>query len=256
MTWMMAASFGMQLLGGMSASKTEKGMREAQGIIDRANADAANLNRDSQKRVSAAMTSLNSYTRSLNNQRAADAGGAKINALRTNVQRAMDQMATGNTQQQLQASEQMGQVSAMASAAGVGGSSVDIVKRTMTLRRNMQEQQLGQVMKATKSDFEAAQSAAIGELVGSQDMSVDIASMDYGVSQPTIRAMPNVLSDTIFNPKLDWSLLRDASFSMGGSSSTGGPMSAPGTYGPMSIPSGGNSSFGFSTPSATPDWFK
>lgn len=209
--WMMA-QFGLQLFSGMSASAARKRQIEAQGIIDVANAEAANTVREANNATSAATSSLMNFARSINNKRAGEAGGAKVNAIRVNAGRVMDRLLKGGLQEQLAASEQMGQVAVAAAAAGVGGGSIDAVKRTMALRRGIQQEQLERAQVQTREDFNAQEKAAMSDLVGSVDIATSVASLDYGVSQPPLRYLPNVLQDTIFNPKLDLTLVRDGLF--------------------------------------------
>lgn len=210
--WMMA-SFGMQLFSGASAAASRKAQVEAQSIIDRANSDAANVTRKANNEVSAATTSLQAYARSLNNQRAGAAAGAKLDAIKINFGRAMDRVTQTRVGEDVQAVEQFGQVAAAAAAAGVSGGSIEAVRRTMALRRGIQHEQLARAQRQTAFDFESQQKAAIGELVGSMDIATSMASMDYGVSQPPVRFQGNTFQETLFNPRLDWTLLRDGLYS-------------------------------------------
>jgi len=210
--WMMA-SFGMQLFSGASAASTRRAQIEAQSIIDRANSDAANVTRKANNEVSAATTSLQNYARSLNNKRMGAAAGAKINAIKVNAGRAMDRLTQTGISNDVQAAEQFGQVAAAAAAAGVSGGSIDAVRRAMSLRRGLQQEQLTRAGKQQAFDFAPQQDAAISELVGSVDIATSMASMDYGVSQPPVRMMSNVMQETLFNPRLDFKLLRDGLYS-------------------------------------------
>lgn len=210
--WMLA-SFGMQLFSGASAAETRRAQIEAQSIIDSANADAANVTRKANNEVSAATTSLQNYARSLNNQRAGAAAGAKLDAIKVNAGRAMDRMVQTSVAGDVQAAEQFGQVAAAAAAAGVSGGSIDAVRRAMALRRGIQQEQLSRAQRQMTFDFDAQQKAALGELVGSMDIATSMASMDYGVSQPPVRFQGSAFKETLFNPKLDWTLLRDGLYS-------------------------------------------
>jgi hypothetical protein len=211
--WMMA-SFGMQLLSGASASASRRAQIEAQSIIDRANADAANVTRKANNEVSAATTSLQNYARSLNNKRAGAAAGARIDAIKINAGRAMDKLTQTGVAHDVQSVEQFGQVVAAAAAAGVSGGSIDAVRRAMALRRGIQQEQLSRATKQTQFDFESQQSAAISDLVGSVDIATSMASMDYGVSQPPVRFMSSRGQDLLnILPKLDWRDLRDGLYS-------------------------------------------
>lgn len=210
MSWWMAAQFGMQLLGGMSANSKKKAQAQAQGTIDSANAYSSNLNRDSQNRVSAAASGLKAYATSINNQRQGAAVGAKINALTMNVARAMDQMSQGGTQQSLQAAEQLGAVTAQASAAGTGGSSIELIKSTLGLRRAMQQNNLQRTIKMTQHDYKDRTQAAISELSQSFDPTTSVAAMDYGVTVPPARMSGSSFMSSLSS--VDFSLLRDQSF--------------------------------------------
>lgn len=207
--WMIA-QFGMQLLQSAAAKRKEKQQIEAQRTIDEANAEASNVSRDSSNKVSAAVASLSNFAKSINNQRALTAGGAKLNALKINAGRAIDAAVQGRIGQQMQVSEQMGQVSALASAAGVGGGSVDMVRRTMALRGGILKNQAEVAIKQREADFKDAQSAGISEMVGSFDSAASVANMDYGVTQAPVRFSQSVIGGALANA--DFTLLRDGLF--------------------------------------------
>ncbi len=223
MPWM-ALSFGMQVLGGLSGASQRRSQAQAQSIIDAANAEAANINRDSQNRVSAAASSLKSYATSINNQRQGTAVGAKINALTMNVARAMDQMSQGSTQQSLQAAEQLGAITAQAAASGTGGGSIDLVKSTLGLRRALQHNNLQRTIKMTQHDYKDRTQAAISELSQSFDPSTSVAAMDYGVTAPPLRMQGGEYLSAL--SKVDFSLLRDQSLEWFGSKQPA-PTTAP-----------------------------
>lgn len=208
MSYAMLAQFGLGILDGALQASSQKKMIKAQAIVDKANAAAQNLAREGDNEKRAAANALANYTKSINNQRAMRAGGEQIEALGINFARLLDQSTKGNVQAQVAASEELGRLSAQAAWAGVGGSTNEMIERTLRLRQAGQQRERDEQLRQQTYGFQTAQSRALRGMGESLDYRYELAGMDYGVNQAPYRATPDVFSSALAGA--DFSLLRDA----------------------------------------------
>lgn len=85
----------------------------------------------------AAMASLSDFSRSLGNTLRMEAAGKQFNEATSQLAEALEARGTGKINTSLAAAERMGQLTAQASAMGVGGSSMDLLNDTVKLQRNI-----------------------------------------------------------------------------------------------------------------------
>lgn len=105
--------------------------------IEHAQWEAGNTIRDSQNVREASDVALKEFTRTLNNQRRTDAAGKEYNKQVTNLAHLLDTTTTTNVNLQLAAAQIKGSLAAQAGAAGVGGSTVDLLNAATDLQRDI-----------------------------------------------------------------------------------------------------------------------
>lgn len=114
---------------------------QAQNIINQNNALAQNRLMTSNNILASAQEQSNLYIQSLNNQRSLKVSGDAYNQLQETIGRYSDDYLRGNFQQRLQVAEALGRQTAELSAAGVGGTTSQLVNRTMRLQAGMAEEE-------------------------------------------------------------------------------------------------------------------
>lgn len=127
----------------------------------------------------AAVASLKTKLQTLANKSRMDAGGEQITALSTNAARFMDSWLNGSINQQVQASEAVGALAVGTAAAGQGGGSVELIKRTMqaTITRGeaLSDKRRGQV----EQDAVDRQKGIMRDTILGLDNSQHFANLDY-----------------------------------------------------------------------------
>lgn len=108
--------------------------------VEQAKIDGKRMMQKGQNELAAATTSLANFQQSLGNKKKMDAAGKSFNAQQQNLQSMLDQAATGTFQQRMQTAAEAGSAMVAASAAGVGGSSVELYRRTLALNSAINEQ--------------------------------------------------------------------------------------------------------------------
>lgn len=121
--WALIAMFGLNLLQQNAQNKQIK----MQNKVAKQNAANENLVRAAQNELGAATGALNRYRQSLSNQTILKNMGVQHDAITENYFRLSEQANSGNLNTRLQAANESGAVTAAASAAGIGGSSVDLL---------------------------------------------------------------------------------------------------------------------------------
>lgn len=132
--WQIVAGVGLSALGGFFSGKKAKYEYQATDAINEARTNAANRLRTAQNEAGRAQGSLADYMRSVSNSNLVRAAGEEYNALSTNMGRLADQQVSGSLMSRVQASEQQGALFASAAAAGIGGSTVDMINGTMRIQ--------------------------------------------------------------------------------------------------------------------------
>lgn len=138
---------------------------QAQTMLSQNSAIAQNLVASGNNFLAAANESVALYTQSLNNQRTYKATGEAYNALQESIGRYSDDYLRGSFQQRLQASEMLGRTTAEFAAAGVGGSTSQLVNRTMQLQAGMAEEEMRIGNRSAMWDFAKQRGALTDQLV-------------------------------------------------------------------------------------------
>jgi len=146
---------------------------------EQAKIDAARITQKSGNERRGAQTALQQFSASLANSRAMDAAGKNINSITGDIARNLDATTAGNLQSRVAAAEELGANTAMAAAAGVGGSSVEVYNHTIRLNQAIREEAQS---RATNSDLINASNNKGQQLVeatASLDNNVYRADLDF-----------------------------------------------------------------------------
>lgn len=137
--WVLAAMFAMQLLKGAESAKQTKTANK----LAKFNAGVQDQLTQANNQVAAAGGALSRFRQSISNQQLRKNAAAQGEALSKNLFRLQEQSQTQGLNIKLQAAEQTGALVAAASAAGIGGSTVDILNGVIRGReaRALEQQQ-------------------------------------------------------------------------------------------------------------------
>lgn len=155
---------------------------QAQTMLSRNSAAAQNLVASGNNFLAAANESVALYTQSINNQRSYKATGEAYNALQESIGRYSDDYLRGTFQQRLQASEMLGRTTAEFAAAGVGGSTSQLVNRTMRLQAGVAEEEMRIGNRSAMWDFAKQRGALTDQLVDGTQMLVQRDMTGYDPS--------------------------------------------------------------------------
>lgn len=168
---------------------------QASAITAQGQVEAKRITTKSGNERRAADSELMRFSQSLGNRKIMDAAGKNVNAYGENIAKNLENVTMGDFQNQLRNSEELGAVTAMASAAGVGGSSIAAYNDTLKTMQGLQrEQQMRQVGR----DVYAA-GRARGDIITSATDSFDqnIYRADLDVSQYMDVKKPSFLSGAL-----------------------------------------------------------
>lgn len=116
---------------------------QANAIVAQGQVTARRITTKSGNKLKAAQNDLQLFSQSLGNRKIMDAAGKNINAYGENIAKNLEAATMGSFQAQIRNAEELGAITAMASAAGVGGSSIQAYNETLItvegLRREQQE---------------------------------------------------------------------------------------------------------------------
>ena len=188
MWWMLAAQVGMSLLQQNQQNKQTASSNK----IALNNAKNENIIRQANNTVSAAAGALSRVRQSLYNQNVLDNAAKNADTIGQNLGRQLDTVQNGKLNTQIQAAEQSGSLIAMASAAGVAGSTVDIINQTIRGQeaRNLADQDRN--AKLLKSDAEKAMAAQRAQGIAAMDTTfyVDRVSQVQAIAQQQSTSSP------------------------------------------------------------------
>lgn len=194
--WVAIAQAGMSLLSGMGQKSIQRAEYKAQRILDKAEYNAKETIRTANNELGAAQSSLSNWMRSVNNQRTIDAAGEAYNATGENLSRMWQQSTTGSLQRRVQANEQLGAIQASAAAAGVGGSTVDLINGTLKLRNAMLNAEIEKQEGQATYDQLMQRAGVMDNGYDAWDHSFDSANMDYMSAQMPLRIDPGSTSSS------------------------------------------------------------
>lgn len=134
---MMAASAIMQ-------KQQQNTQIKAQNKINKAQTAVANAEQNANSTVSAAKGALNRMNQSIQTRDALKGYGDQWNQLESQKVKLGEQMTTGTFKNRVAAAENMGALAARSSAAGIGGSTVDMLSSTMQIQADVQQAEVDQ----------------------------------------------------------------------------------------------------------------
>lgn len=146
--------------------------------VEQAKIDAARITQKSGNARRGKESELQRFSASLGNRRKMDAAGKQIGAISENITRNLDAAAAGTLMSRVAAAEELGANIAQASAAGVGGSTIETYNRTLELNQAMQEEQQGRNVDSDNYLASAAKGGALYDAVSSFDNNAYVANRD------------------------------------------------------------------------------
>lgn len=220
----MLAMMGLQAVMGLSGGYSAQQAANRQTVINRANAEAANLVRGARNELTVVRGRQARANQAENNNRTLYQGGRAVEAAAINYRRMRDSAITDDFESQIRLAEQAGASVDSQAMAGAGGSVVDMVNGTTALRNSRIQQAQSERMKA--ADYDASQNVKDIQraTLQSLDRSSIIDELDYNVdlAQEVYRS-GNLFTDVIGgqDPKNIANVLGGYSkFSFGNKSST------------------------------------
>lgn len=177
----MLAMMALQAVQGLSAGYSASQAAGRQTLINKANADAANVVRGARNELTVVKGRMARANQAENNRRTLYQGGRAAEAAAINYRRMRDSATTEDFEGQIRMAEQAGAAIASQAMAGVGGSVVDVVNGTTALRNARIQQAQKQRMKAADYDAGQAQSDIKRATIQSLDDSSIVDDLDYNV---------------------------------------------------------------------------
>lgn len=136
MIWVAAMMAAQALMQG----EQQKAANKAANIVNKANTEAANIQRTSSNILAAANGSLQRMQDSLGNRNMLRQAGLAHEKIGDQQIKLGQQMTAGGFQTRLKAAEEAGALQAQASAAGVSGGTIQMLRNVNELRSSMQLQ--------------------------------------------------------------------------------------------------------------------
>lgn len=151
----------------------------AEHIRAQAEIDAKRLTQKARNENQAAQSGLANFSRALSNKRQMDAAGSSINAITENIGRNLDAAATGNLARRIQTSEELGAMSAVAAAAGVGGSTIEQFNQQVHFTEAIQQEQIDRAIKSDLYLTASEKANVLTNATAGQDLSQSFANLDF-----------------------------------------------------------------------------
>lgn len=189
--WAQMAAMGLSILGGINQYRLAKAQHKAQTIIDDANYAASETIRRADNEQGRAQGGLKNWMTSVSNQRMIESAGSQYNALGENIARQLDQAATGSLQRRIQASEQIGALTAQAAAAGVGGSTSALINGTLRLRNAMVNHEIEKQQGQVTYDMLAQRAGIMSNVYDSWDYTRVVDTANHMADIKPIRVAPD-----------------------------------------------------------------
>lgn len=151
---------------------------QASAIAAQGQVNAKRITTKSGNEKRAAQTDLQLFSQALGNRKIMDAAGKNINAYGENIAKNLEGATMGAFQDQLRSAEELGATTAMASAAGIGGSSIEAYNSTLAtmdgLRREQGDRQFNRDLYAAG----VARSNILSDATDSFDKNIYRADLD------------------------------------------------------------------------------
>ena len=194
----MLAMMGLQAVMGLSAGYSAQQAAGRQTLINKANAEAANLVRGARNELVVAKGRQARANQAENNNRTLYQGGRAVEAAAINYRRMRDSAITEDFEGQIRLAEQAGAAVASQAMAGAGGSVVDVVNGTTALRNSRIQQ--AQAVRRKAADYDASQNMADirRATIQSLDGSSIIDDLDYNVDlAQEVQRSGNLFTDIV-----------------------------------------------------------
>lgn len=141
--------------------------------------NAARVRIESANNLRASNAALQQWEQSYRNNKSLKYAGEQIANLNENLARSMDEATYGRAMSRLQAAEEVGANMAAAAAAGVGGSTIDAFRSTMSLTSAMQEEQMDRALDTQNFAMNTARADILGGAVDGMGNQIFQANLDY-----------------------------------------------------------------------------
>ena len=151
---------------------------QASAIVAQGQVNARRITTKSGNERRVAMTDLQLFSQSLGNRKIMEAAGKNINAYGENIAKNLEASTMGAFQDQVRASAELGAVTAMASAAGVGGSSIEAYNATLATVEGLRTEQLNRQFGRELYAARQARGDILTDAVDSFDRNVYRADID------------------------------------------------------------------------------
>lgn len=151
---------------------------QASAIVAQGQVKAKRIMTESGNKKRVAQNDLQLFSQSLGNRKIMDAAGKNINAYGENIVKNMEAHTLGSFQDQLRSSEELGATVAMASAAGVGGSSIEAYNATLATVDGLRREQENRAFDRDLYAASNARGAILTDAVDSLDKNVYRADLD------------------------------------------------------------------------------
>lgn len=178
--WQMIAMAGMQGLGAALGGQGARHQAKIANILGAAKARASNTVREASNINAAAQSSLQRWVQSANNKAALKRGGESLEALTVNFTRQADAWSKAGFSQKIRSAEAIGGARAAQAAAGVAGSTADMINLTTALRDSIVDEDTRQMRDMANYDFARKYKGVFSQMVSSLDNSLVFTNLDYG----------------------------------------------------------------------------
>ena len=166
---------------------------KAMYIRDKANVDAARIKQKASNERRGAEAALGQFGQALANKRALDAAGEQVTAINENVGRVLDRATVGRLSDRIRASEELGAEMARASAAGVGGASLEASINTAGLSDSLTATLQDRAVTTQVDQGSRAITGTLGNAIAGLDNDIIRAGLDY--TQYVDPAKPNTFKN-------------------------------------------------------------
>lgn len=186
--WALLAMFGANLIGQVQ----QKQQIKAQNKVAKQNAKIQDQMTDANNELAAATGALQRYRQSVRNQQIVKAGADQVEAIGKNLGRLQEATVQGNLNTRIQAAEATGGLMATAAAAGIGGSTVDMLNQVIKSKEERTIQaantQLGQQTDDSINNIRRA----IEQSVLGQDSTIYLDHVTQVRAVPQLQSEPSV----------------------------------------------------------------
>ncbi|CUH74613.1 internal virion protein [Cronobacter phage Dev-CD-23823] len=164
-------------------ARAEYGLQKAQYELDKVRGQGRDLAVAGQNMLAMAQASYADFEKRRNNKKALQAYGEAVSQEAWNASRQANAMNNQKFEANLQNAGNLGRITAAASAAGVGGSSVDAVYQTEVMRQQRQEQAAADQMADWQYARNLNQISMMDNIWNSLDMSANFANVTYKANE-------------------------------------------------------------------------